>query len=446
MGAGLDTQQPPLPPGRRPVAPPLDFKTGRPVQTPKPLPISKGGKPIFAPLPDKKTGRPIPRPPIDMVRDPRFGSALDQRNYGNLLNDIIARIGAERGDQGQQAGGGKVELDRYGFTKRDPRSPDTMYGGPAPRPQAPSQPRPSGPDFVDNRKPGMNYTMNMIDYIDPATGEKASRTKGIVPGPGSRFVPAYQANLYRELLKTQGPQAGGDFPQGRYGIPEGPQVGGNFTQGRLMGAPTNQPNPNAGKPQYFQALEGELQRQFLDQNPQLKLKPETMPTSQFMQENYAKFLQNQMAEVNKFNAANPQYALDIQRPNPALARQTEQSFLEGLLDYSKVSPSQVNVLNQLKSGYLNEGQGGGTRPQIPQNAMATYNNLLQQGIQRSNTMNQDAASNFANMQAGAPIPQPATPAKANPTMPIAGLGMQQPRATPVPRKFSTVNTPSARFG
>jgi hypothetical protein len=222
---------------------------------------------------------------------------------------------------------------------------------------------------------------------------------------------------------------------------------GQYTQGRLMGAPTEQPNPNAGKPLYFQALEGELQKQFLDKNPQLKPKPGTALNPQLMQENYAKFLQNQMAEVNKFNAANPQYAQDIRKPNPVLARQSEQSFLEGLLDYSKVSPDQVNVLNQLKSGYLNQGQGGGTQPSIPQNPqMATYNNLLQQGIQRSNTMNQGTMTDFANMQAGAPIPQPAVPAKANQTMPIAGMGMQQPKATPVPRKFSTVNTPSARFG
>jgi hypothetical protein len=75
-----------------------------------------------------------------------------------------------------------------------------------------------------------------------------------------------------------------------------------------------------------------------------------------------------------------------------------------------------------------------------------YNNLLQQGIQRSNTMNQDAATNFANLQAGAPTTQPAASAKANPVVPIAGMGMQQPKATPAPRKFSTVNTPSARFG
>ena len=185
---------------------------------------------------------------------------------------------------------------------------------------------------------------------------------------------------------------------------------GQYTQGRLMGAPTEQPNPNAGKPLYFQALEGELQKQFLDKNPQLKPKPGTALNPQLMQENYAKFLQNQMAEVNKFNAANPQYAQDIRQPNPSLARQSEQSFLEGLLDYSKVSPDQVKVLDQLKSGYLNQGQGGGTQPSIPQNQqMATYNNLLQQGIQRSNTMNQGAMTDFANMQAGAPTNQPIPP-------------------------------------
>jgi len=272
--------------------------------------------------------------------------------------------------------------------------------------------------------------------------------------------------------------------------------GGDFTQGRLMGAPTEQPNPNAGKPLYFQALEGELQKQFLDKNPQLKPKPGTAFNQQLMQENYAKFLQNQMAEVNKFNVANPQYAQDIRKPNPILARQSEQSFLEGLLDYSKVSPSQVNVLNQLKSSYLNEGQGGGTQPSIPpgggmggpapdQNAeniqrefgryalgvnklmqeqpqqgpepistiagprpsgqmnpqkMQAFQNFLQQGIQRSNTMNQDAAAGFANLQPGMQPTQPA--------MPVAGMGMgmQQPRQAPAPRKFSTVNTPSARFG
>jgi hypothetical protein len=208
---------------------------------------------------------------------------------------------------------------------------------------------------------------------------------------------------------------------------------GQYTQGRLMGAPTEQPNPNAGKPLYFQALEGELQKQFLDKNPQLKPKPGTALNPQLIQENYAKFLQNQMAEVNKFNAANPQYTQDIRQPNPILARQSEQSFLEGLLDYSKVSPDQVNALNQLKSSYLNEGQGGGTQPSIPQNPqMATYNNLLQQGIQRSNTMNQGSMTDFANMQPGMQATQP------------AGMGMQQSNSAP--RKFSTPKNLPSRFG
>jgi hypothetical protein len=245
------------------------------------------------------------------------------------------------------------------------------------------------------------------------------------------FDPAMAIQTYTNLMRDQQAKLAAQ--------------GGDFTQGRLMGAPTEQLNPNAGKPLYFQALEGELQKQFLDKNPQLKPQPGTALNPQLMQENYAKFLQNQMSEVNKFNAANPQYAQDIRRPNPEFARQSEQSFLEGLLDYSKVSPSQVNVLNQLKSSYLNEGQGGATRPPIPQNQqMATYNNLLQQGIQRRNTMNQGAMTDFANMQPGMQATQPATAATPKPAMPIAGIGMQQSNSAP--RKFSTVNTPSARFG
>ena len=215
---------------------------------------------------------------------------------------------------------------------------------------------------------------------------------------------------------------------------------GQYTQGRLMGAPTEQPNPNAGKPLYFQALEGELQKQFLDKNPQLKPKPGTALNPQLMQENYAKFLQNQMAEVNKFNAANPQYAQDIRQPNPVLARQSEQSLLEGLLDYSKVSPDQVNVLNQLKSGYLNQGQGGGTQPSIPQYPQTeTYNNLLQQGIQRSNTINQGAMTDFANMQAGAPTTQPAIPS------PQLGGASAPQKGLPRPSQPKGFRSPIGRF-
>ena len=317
-------------------------------------------------------------------RDPRFDLAMANQNYKNSMAEQRARMEADRANS---------RIAPIPPPAQGQYTQGRLMGAPTDAPLLFGRPRPVAPISASN---------------------------GLTP-----------AQIAENIQNSLSP----NMPQGQY------------TQGRLMGAPTEQPNPNAGKPLYFQALEGELQKQFLDKNPQLKPKPGTALTPQLIQQNYAKFLQNQMAEVNKFNAANPQYAQDIRKPNPVLARQSEQSFLESLLDYSKVSPDQVNVLNQLKSGYLNQGQGGGTQPSIPQNPqMATYNNLLQQGIQRGNTMNQDAASNFANMQAGAPTMQPAVPAKANPTMPIAGLGMQQPKATPAPRKFSTVSNQPARFG
>ena len=198
-------------------------------------------------------GRDVPRTPIDMVRDPGFGSALDQRNYRNIVDDIINRINAGRGNQGQQAVG-------------------------------------------------------------------------------------------------------------------------NFTQGRLMGAPTEQ------QPEF-----GDIARQLPPQLPFNPNAPSLMP---------------------------------IRTPGS-------------------------DALNQ---DLANRGMGGGIPAPIPQNPqMATYNNLLQQGIQRSNTMNQGAMTDFANMQAGTPTTQPAAPAKANQTMPTAGMGMQQPKQASAPRKFSTAKAPSARF-
>jgi hypothetical protein len=97
-------------------------------------------------------------------------------------------------------------------------------------------------------------------------------------------------------------------------------------------------------------------------------------------------------------------------------------------------------------------------PQGQQAAMAAYNNFLQQGIQNSNTLNQGAMASFANTQPGMQVPQ--VP-KAGAQVPQAGAQIPQPtiakpqrpnmatqqrRPLPAPRKFSTVNTPSARFG
>jgi len=128
-------------------------------------------------------------------------------------------------------------------------------------------------------------------------------------------------------------------------------------------------------------------------------------------------------------------------------------------DQAGISPEQRRILDDLMARQAQQpippggGMGGSIgapenmrSPNMPQDIMAAYNNFLQQGIQRSNTMNQDAATNFANMQAGAPTTEPATPSTAKPTMPVAGLGMQKSKAIPLPKTFSTRNTPSARFG
>jgi hypothetical protein len=84
-------------------------------------------------------------------------------------------------------------------------------------------------------------------------------------------------------------------------------------------------------------------------------------------------------------------------------------------------------------------------PQRQQQQMQNYQNFLQQGMQNINTMNQGAMNNFANMQPGMQATQTASRATPNQTMPVAGMGMQQPKQTQ-PRKFSTVRNSPARFG
>ena len=289
-------------------------------------------------------------------RDPRFDARMADQNYANLMRDQQARLAA---------------IDR----RTDRITPN-------PEPKAPRQPRPSGPDFVDNRDPNKYSTMNMVNYYDPATGEVTSRTSGVVPGPGSRFV-QYTGQL------PQGPN-GEDLRYIPGYVP--PQQGG-----QRQPLPPEQA-PFTPRPQFPQEVRDAIEGR-----------------------NAA---QNQFTQGRLMGAPSDQFG-DI-------ARRLEQS---GQLPYQQpFNPNAPSLMPIRTPGSDAQNQ-----------QMATYNNLLQQGIQRSNTMNQDAATNFANLQAGAPTTQPAAPAKANPVVPIAGMGIQ-PKATPAPRKFSTVNTPSARFG
>ena len=162
---------------------------------------------------------------------------------------------------------------------------------------------------------------------------------------------------------------------------------GQFTEGRLMGAPQNQSQQGFGDIARAMSSAGQLpsQQQF-DPNA-----PSLMPI------------------------------------------QTGGSMIEGIGDPQSI----YNNLQPYAS------QVGTVPMRRPEQQMQNYQNFLQQGMQNSNTMNQGAMNNFANMQPGMQATQP-TPARQMPSMPVAGMGMQQPKQTP-PRKFSTVSNSPTRF-
>jgi len=185
---------------------------------------------------------------------------------------------------------------------------------------------------------------------------------------------------------------------------------GQFTQGRLMGAPTNRPIPPGGGLGGLTADQAGIpadQRKILDnliyQQAQQPIPPGGGmggPAPDQNAENIQREFGRYALGINKLMQEQPQ-----QGPEPI-------STIAGLRPVGQMNPQQ----------------------------MQAFENFLQQGMQRSNTMNQDAAAGLANPQPGM---QGAIPA-----VPVAGIGMgmQQPRQAPAPRKFSTVRNTPARFG
>jgi hypothetical protein len=256
-------------------------------------------------------------------------------------------------------------------------------------------------DFIDNRDPNRQYTQDRVDYIDPATGERTSRTRGVVPAPGSRFVPANQAGMYGQRSEIEGRNAAQN----------------QFTQGRLMGAPVNQGPIPGGNMQIPNLSKEEIENL---NNPNAYFKGKDQGFLQF---------------------ASPS---DIQlRYNDIPQAQKDELF-------ARYQPSPIPMQGAMASQYQN--------PQGQQAAMAAYNNFLQQGIQNSNTLNQGAMASFANTQPGMQVPQ--VP-QAGAQVPQAGAQIPQPtiakpqrpsmvtqqrRPLPAPRKFSTLRNTPARFG
>jgi len=97
---------------------------------------------------------------------------------------------------------------------RQPLRPITPMPPPMNQPLRPTErPLPgTGPDFIDSRQPGYNYSADMVDYIDPATGERTSRTRGVVPSPGSRFVPVNRFQTPNPPTETTGAPAISGIP------------------------------------------------------------------------------------------------------------------------------------------------------------------------------------------------------------------------------------------
>jgi hypothetical protein len=198
--------------------------------------------------------------------------------------------------------------------------------------------------------------------------------------PSAEDISNQYNKLVGDLGKPTDPQAG--FRQAGLAAKQG-----QFTQGRLMGAPTNQP-AQSRVPMGFSTYE-----------------EAGIPPDQ------AKILDDEMAKM--------QYALNINELMPAQPQQAPQ-------------PIQT-IAGPRPSGQMN-----------PQK-MQAFQNFLQQGIQRSNTMNQAPAAGFANAAAGLANLQPRM-RPTQPAMPVAGMGMgmQQPRQAPAPRKFLIASNPSAK--
>jgi len=235
----------------------------------------------------------------------------------------------------------------------------------------------------------------------------------IVRDPG--FGSAMDELNYRNLLADQRARMLANQPPvfGR------PSSQGQFTQGRLMGAPTNQPIPPGGGLGGLTADQAGIspeQRKILDDLMARQAQQPIPPSGGMGGPAPDQNAENIQREFGR-------YALGI---NKLMQEQPQQG------------PQQMSTI----AGPMPKSTIAGLRPagQMNPQQMQAFENFLQQGMQRSNTMNQDAAAGLANLQPGMQPTQPA--------MPVAGMGMgmQQPRQAPAPRKFSTVRNTPARLG
>jgi len=189
-----------------------------------------------------------------------YNDLMARQNYDNFMREQMAVLAAQRAS-------GQLEPGRMSPIPDGP----VQNTGAAPSPRG---------DFIDTREPGRNYLTDMVDYIDPATGENTSRTRGVVPAPGSRFVrvgssmpvqnPNYDAAMarqtYNNLMRDQmamyaAQQASASNSQFLPGVPPppapavpqaNPQAASNFANltpgASVAGQQPSQPRPSQPTP------------------------------------------------------------------------------------------------------------------------------------------------------------------------------------------------------
>ena len=340
-------------------------------------------KPVRRPAP-----KPVRRPaPLDLVRNPNFDAAMAQQNYANNLQQSLANFQTQNPAQGNfqksiRDAGKQIILSFEGET----------YGT-ANDKSANEIAKKYNLDIV--QKPDRNSSIPV--YIFSVKGEVDKSLSGIRKETGVKYADPN----YRQYSGFGGPD------------------------------PIYQYEDNRMKA----ALAGE----------EIPARPApSRPADRYIQTPNQPISTSGTALPPEFFNLTPAY--DVSK---LISDYQAQKDAPGLMPIGQFSPEQMQSLSPERRMALEQRMGVQQmnvqqKPSLSQ--MQDYNRMLQQGIQNSNTMNQGAMANFANMQPGMQIPQQARVAAPSQAMPVAGAGMQQPGQAPIPRKFSTFNNTPARFG
>ena len=246
--------------------------------------------------------------PMDMAQNPNFNSLMKNQNYFNMISQLLAERQARGPEYGLMPIPSPDESRRMEAAMAERNA--ALTGGTA-------QPI-NDPEFIDLREPGKNYTMNMVNYVDPTTGQMVARTSGIVPRPGSRFVPENTIGGAQipNLPTTATSQ-----------IPPVPPV-------ELQPAlPIQQPQARRVQPTFRGAMAMQTYNNLMQQqlnalatnriNESMQMPAQQIPTSNKAAENYASLIPGQMSQQTNTTAPRIPTIPGMQQPSGFGSSQTE---------------------------------------------------------------------------------------------------------------------------